>query len=155
MRTSPELPDYRYAQLAEALNSFGYQMDDHHYKLSDFSIPSPDKTFYFFTDDHKAGEVLAFLTEDYISDLAYVKDCFSNELNAELIKLHKPGTTAAHGDADYEVYGVPFASIYTGFLATIKPHDLDDFWKNIKKNLEAFWLEAERQINEQRSARQP
>lgn len=152
-----DIPDYHYKQLVEALNAYGFALGEDHYSLQEYVSATPDKFFYFFTDKTPSKEVLALLVEDYISGLDYVKDCFSEELDANLIKLHEvrggkdspkfekripvtAATTYQPPDdwGELRPYAVDFPPFYFGFLASVIPKDPKQFWLELHKRLEQF-----------------
>jgi hypothetical protein len=152
-----DIPDYRYPQLAEALKAYGFILDDEHYSLHEYVSASPDKFFYFFTNKIDENDILALLVEDYISGLEYVKDCFSKALDTKLTKIHK--VTRAKDSPRFEErkpvkaadtyqppedwdelsdYAVDFPPFYFGFLASVVPKKLKQFWVELHDRLEWF-----------------
>lgn len=148
------LPDYRYRQLTEALESYGFVLDAAHYSLKEYTTVTPDKFFYLFVDNTYPNEVLALLVEDYVSGLAYLKECFSEELGATLVKLHTTIHSADGSDVmsleasgmgslqdgwqKLEPYEVSFPPHYSGYLATIIPNNHEEFWQRLHDGLP--WL---------------
>jgi hypothetical protein len=111
---------------ADILEEYSIKAEDYVFKLE--APAGPDKLFCFFQHVSGGKEILALLIEDYISGLDYVKNCFINDLNAELVILHRGKTDAW--------YGVEIDDFDEVYLATIKPKSKNsDFWDNIRYEL--------------------
>jgi hypothetical protein len=86
---SKDIPDYIRARIAGALESYGFVLDNDKYVLEESFAATPDKYFYFISSTARPETKLVLLTEDYITGLDYIKGCFSEEIDADLIELHK------------------------------------------------------------------
>lgn len=137
--------------IEEALHAFSF--DESGYKQRGSMAIAPDKFFYFFTQKKSDSEVLAILVEDFILDLTYVQECFTQELKAELVELCIPtqifsskfnerGPVLASKvytkPQDWEnmrKYAIDFSPYYFAFAAKIIPKNADLFWSNLHKRL--------------------
>jgi hypothetical protein len=134
-------------RLVLALRAYGIRLDNRYTRYEGRLLVSPDKFYYLFTSSSAKNEVLALLVEDYIPDLAYVRQCFSQELDANVEKLYELQRTAYSLDLEkrapviaatvYKLpqdwptmsrYAIDFPPFYFGFLASVTPKNPKCFW---------------------------